>query len=283
MTIQAATIEATPGHLAIDALKARQRATWEDGNYAHFARYMENGAFDIVAKWPLIPGERLLDVACGAGQSALPAARLGLRVTGIDIAQNLVDIANARARAEGLDAHFTQGDAEALPYDEASYDVAISMIGAMFAPRPDRVSSELGRVLRSGGRLYMCNWTPTSMPAQLFKAVAKRVPPPAGTASPVLWGDETTVIDRLTGDFTDFRLTRRIYPRWHYGFSADAVVTLFRTTFGPVKRAFEAVDQAGQKALSEELRDIFRAYSTPGDDGGITLQAEYLEVIATRR
>ena len=283
MTIQAQQIEESRGSAAVTALKARQKATWEDGDYAHFAKYMEQGAIDIVANWHLTPGQRLLDVACGSGQSALPAARLGLKVKGVDIAQNLVDCANQRARDEGLDARFDQGDAEALPLEEASCDSVISMIGAMFAPQPDRVTSEFARVLRPGGTLYMCNWTPRSMPAQLFKAVAKRVPPPPGAISPVLWGDESIVTQRLTEHFTKVQFRRKLYPKWHFPFSIDELVMLFRTTFGPVKRAFEAVDAAGQQALSRDLGEIYRAYSLPDGEGGLTLQGEYLEVIATRR
>ncbi|WP_432698353.1 class I SAM-dependent methyltransferase [Marinobacterium sp. YM272] len=283
MTIQAEHITDTRGCQAIDVLKAKQKATWEDGDYVRFASFMEKGAIDIVTDWQLTPGQRLLDVACGTGQSALPASRRGLRVTGVDLAQNLVDFANSRARAEGLDARFDQGDAEALPYKDADYDVVVSMIGAMFAPRPDRVSSEFGRVLRSGGTLYMCNWTPDSMPAQLFKAVAKRVPPPPGSLSPVLWGDENTATERLSEHFTDIRLQRKLYPKWHYPFSTNDLVRLFRTTFGPVKKAFDAIDGDEQQTLFTELNNIYRNFSLPDGKGGITIQGEYLEVIAKRR
>ncbi|GAA0680004.1 hypothetical protein GCM10009104_00290 [Marinobacterium maritimum] len=283
MTIQAQSIADTWTGEAITALKQKQKATWEDGDYAHFAKYMEKGAIEIVSNWQLQPGQRLLDVACGTGQSALPAARLGLRVTGVDIAQNLIDSANLRARAEGIDAHFDQGDAEALQYEDATYDVVVSMIGAMFAPRPDRVSHELGRVLRPGGTLHMCNWTPDSMPAQMFKAIAKRVPPPPGAISPMLWGDESTVRERLSGHFTNIRLSRKLYPKWRYTFSCDELVTLFRSTFGPVKRAFEAINTTEQQDLFNELREIYRTHSLPDGNGGISIQGEYLDVIATRR
>ncbi|MDX1488291.1 MAG: class I SAM-dependent methyltransferase [Acidiferrobacterales bacterium] len=283
MANQVRQIAESCGSEAVKALKARQKATWEDGDYARFAKYMEEGAIDIVSNWQLTPGQRLLDVACGSGQSALPAARLGLKVTGIDIAHNLIDGANQRARDEGLDARFDQGDAESLPFEDASFDTLISMIGAMFAPRPDRVASEFARVLRPGGTLYMCNWTPRSMPAQMFKAVAKRVPPPPGAISPMLWGDESIVSQRLSEHFTEVKFRRKLYPRWHFPSSIDELVVLFRTTFGPVKRAFEAVDAAGKQALRSDLRDIYVANSRPDGESGITLQAEYLEVIATRR
>lgn len=267
----------------IDTIKSRMKATWEDGDYAGFATYMEAGAEEILGGWNIEPGQRLLDVGCGAGQSAIPAARSGLRVTGVDIAENLIEHARERAESEGLDAHFDVGDAEDLPYEDGSFDVVISMIGAMFAPRPERVGAELARVLRSGGRLHMANWTPHGMPAQMFKCVAGFVPPPVGAIPPVLWGVETTVQERLGEDFADFKMTRKNYPQWHYPFSAAEVVELFRSHFGPVKRAFEAVDEEGGRKLFQQLEEIYNQTSE-SRGGGITItKGEYLDVIATRK
>ena len=179
----------------LGAVKQRAKATWEDGDYASFATYMEAGAEEILDSWNIVSAQTVLDVGCGAGQSAIPAARRGASVTGVDIAENLVEHANQRAASEGLDAKFYVGDAEALPCEDASFDVVITMIGAMFAPRPDRVVSEIARVLRPGGKLYMANWTPRGMPAQMFKCVSGYVPAPPGAIPPVLWGDEETVRD----------------------------------------------------------------------------------------
>ena len=265
------------------AIKSKHKATWEDGDYAGFADYMADGAIEILESWNLASGQRLLDVGCGSGQSAIPAARLGQRVTGIDIAENLIEHARKRAAREHLQAQFDVGDAEDLPYQTASFDVVITMIGAMFAPRPDKVSAELARVIRPGGRLYMANWTPASMPAQMFKCIASLVPPPPGFIPPVLWGDEATVQSRLEKDFTAITLSRKVYPQWHYPFDASGVVELFRTRFGPVKRAFEAVDTISKHRLARQLE---RIYSDNGvSRGGIftITGGEYLEVIATRR
>lgn len=266
----------------ISTIKGKMKATWEDGDYATFARFMEAGAIEVINGWSIEPGQHLLDVACGSGQTALPAARLGAKVTGIDLAQNLVDHAKERARAEGLDAKFDQGDAEQLPYAEASFDVIITMFGAMFAPRPGKVVEELARVCKPGGRIIMANWTSDSMPAQMFRCVSNYTPPPKGVVPPVLWGDEDTVVSRLGNDFKNIKLTRRLYPQWHYPFAAAGVVELFRSCFGPVKRAFESVSEDSQLILFEQLEEIYQRNSQV-EDGRLTItNGEYLEVIATR-
>jgi SAM-dependent methyltransferase len=164
--------------LDMTAVKTRMKAAWEAGDYATFATYMEPGAVDLLEAWGVEPGQRLLDVGCGAGQLAIPAARMGLEATGVDIAANLVARARERAAAEGLSARFDEGDAEALPYEDGSFDIVASIFGAMFAPRPERVAAELLRVCRPGGRVLMGNWTPGSFPAQMFRTVARYVPPP---------------------------------------------------------------------------------------------------------
>ncbi len=284
MTQAAHAIDSTPeaprSNLAETKLK--MKATWEDGDYASFARYMEPGAIEILENWNIAPGQRLLDVGCGSGQTAIPAARRGLHVTGIDIATNLVASARARAGEEGLEIRFDEGDAEDLPYKDASYDVAITLIGAMFAPRPEQVAAEFARVVRPGGKLYMANWTPFGMPARMFKCVAGFVPPAPGFIPPVLWGDEETVRQRLGEHFTDFQLTRKIYPQWHYNFSPAQLVDYFRTHFGPVKRAFDCVGRDARKSLHRQLEDIY-IESSKSVDGVLTVTAgEYLEVIATR-
>jgi ubiquinone/menaquinone biosynthesis C-methylase UbiE len=229
-----------------------------------------------------LPGIAVLDVACGAGQIAIPAAHGGVRVYGIDIASNLIEHARRRAEAEGVVARFDEGDAEQLPYADASFDVVTSLIGAMFAPRPQKVVAELARVCRPGGRLCMANWTPTSMVGLMFKQVADHVPPPPGLTPPLLWGDEDTVLKRLGDCFSEIRLTRKIYPRWRFPFSASEVVDFFRTNYGPVKRAFEALDVAGQRSLHAGLEAVFSTYNQ-ARDGSVELRAEYLDVVAVRR
>ena len=267
----------------IDTLKSKQKATWEDGDYADFATHMHDGAVEILESWDISSAETLLDVGCGSGQTAIPAAKKGIKVTGIDIAENLINHARKVAGKANLDVRFDVGDAEDLPYDNHSFDVAISLIGAMFAPRPERVTSEFARVIKPGGKLYMANWTPASMPAQIFKSLSEIVPPPPGVSSPVLWGDEQTVRQRLGKDFKDIRLTRKFYPQWHYPFDEHGVVNLFRNQFGPAVRAFAAATEQQQKQLYDSLFHIYRNNSET-HNGILTITGgEYLEVIATRR
>lgn len=263
-------------------IKARMKANWMAGDYATFARYMERGAMEILAGWEIAPGSRLLDVGCGTGQIAIPAARAGVDVTGIDIASNWIDVARARAAAEGLNATFDVGDAEQLPYPDASFDVVISMVGAMFAPQADRVALELLRVCKPGGRVLMVNWTPTGMVGQMFKAIGKHVPPPAGVAPATLWGDEATVRERFGNGIRSVEMTRKIYPSFNYPFAVPEVVEFFRKYYGPMQKAFAALDADDQQTLRHDLEQVFAAHNASAN-GATALRSEYLEVIVTRR
>src|SRR5262245_55796470 len=171
-----------------DQLKIRLKTTWMTGDYDLFSRYMEKDAEQFFRQLGVTPGTRLLDVGCGAGQLALIAARAGANVTGCDISTNWLEKARARAAAEGLDSTLEEADAESLPYKDAQFDGVVSLLGAMFAPRPDRVAAELARVCRSGGMIAMANWTPGGFIGQMFKTISKHIAP-SGMPSPVLWGD----------------------------------------------------------------------------------------------
>jgi SAM-dependent methyltransferase len=264
----------------MEALKTRLKATWMAGDYGHFAKYMEAGALDILARLRIEPGTRVLDVATGAGQLAIPAARAGAHVTGVDIATNSLEQARARARAEGLDARFDEGDAEALPYEDASFDLAVSLIGAMFAPRPERVAAELLRVVRPGGRIVMANWTAEGFVGQMFKVIGKHVPPSPLMPSPLKWGDEATVRERLREGVSELRLTRRSYP-FVYDFPPAEVVAFYRAYYGPMNRAFAALDEAGQAALRRDLTQLWIEHNQ-SSNGATDYGAEYLEVDAIR-
>jgi len=264
----------------MESLKGRLKATWMAGDYGHFAKYLESGALEFMARLPIQPGTRMLDVACGAGQISIPAARAGARVTGVDIATNSIERARARAREEGLDARFDEGDAEELPYDDASFDVVASLFGAMFAPRPDRVAAELVRVCRPGGRIVMGNWTPEGFVGRMFKVIGKHVPPPPQMPSPLLWGDEATVRERLRDGVAELTLTKRMYP-FHYPFPPSEVVEHFRAYYGPTNRAFGALDEAGGDALRSDLEQLWSEHNTDAD-GTTSIESEYLEVVAVR-
>jgi len=273
------TVELTP---EMQALKTKLKTTWNSGDYGTFAKYMEPGALQLLSEWKIPAGAHLLDVACGAGQIAIPAARAGIHATGVDIAGNWIEQARARATAEGLTAQFDEGDAEQLPYPDASFDVVVSVVGAMFAPRPELVAAELVRVCRPGGRIIMVNWTPPGFVGQMFKVISKHVPPAPGMPSAVLWGDEATVRARLQEGIKDLKLTRRIYPLFDYPFSVADVVEFFRQNYGPVHRAFAALNPESQATLRKDLEDVFSTFNR-STDGTTSLESEYLEVIAVRQ
>jgi SAM-dependent methyltransferase len=249
------------------------------GDYDVFARYMEKDAEVFYQRLGITPGTRLLDVGCGAGQLALIAARAGAVVTGCDIATNWLEKAKLRAAAEGLDITFEEGDAEALSYEDAQFDAVASMFGAMFAPRPELVATELTRVCRPGGTIAMANWTPAGFIGQMFKIIAKHIAP-SGMPSPALWGDEATVRDRFRNGIATLKLTPRLY-RFEYPFPPDAVVEFFRVNYGPMTRAFASLDSNGQRSLRSELVRLWAEHNTAAGDTTL-VAAEYLEVVATR-
>jgi SAM-dependent methyltransferase len=265
----------------IDALKARLKATWMDGNYDYFSRFMESSAIEFADRIGVSRGAALLDVACGSGQLALVAARRGARVTGVDIATNSIAAARGRAASEGLDARFDEGDAEALPYADASFDIVATIYGAMFAPRPERVASEMLRVCRPGGTVAMANWTKEGFVGKMFAVIGRYVPPPP-MPSPLLWGDEGVVRERFGDGVSALRLTRVNY-RFDYPFSAAETVELFRQYYGPATRAFAALGEPQQASLRSELTDLWTSHNQATVRDRTIVDGEYLEVVGTRR
>jgi len=264
----------------MEALKTRLKATWMSGDYTHFAPYLEPGALVWLQRLEVGPGTRMLDVGCGAGQTAIPAARTGANVTGVDIAANLVAHARERAANEGLHARFDEGDAEQLPYPDASFNLVISMFGAMFAPRPDLVAAELLRVCSPAGRIAMANWTPQSHIAQMFKIIGGYVPPSPLMVSPLKWGDEDTVRERLGGGTSMLSLTRRTYPM-QYPFPPAEVADFFLTYYGPTVRALAALEGEAKDALRRDLAALWTSNNV-ATDGTTLVNSEYLDVIGMR-
>jgi ubiquinone/menaquinone biosynthesis C-methylase UbiE len=262
-----------------DQLKIRLKSTWMTGDYDVFSRFLEKDAVRFFERLRVTPGSRVLDVACGAGQLALIAAKAGAEVTGCDIAANWIERARARAAAEGLNITLEEGDAESLPYRDAQFDVVASLIGAMFAPRPERVAAELIRVCRPGGMIAMANWTPGGFVGKMFKAISKHIAP-TGMPAPVLWGDEATVRQRFRDGIADLHLTLQIY-HLDYPFSPDKVVEFYRHNYGPMSRAFASLEKNAQEDLRNELVQLWSAHNQAAGDA-TQVEAEYLEVIATR-
>lgn len=269
-----------PGSQQIGEIKQRMRAAWSAGDFGQIARYSEKSAEEFVDRLHLAPDTRVLDVACGSGNLAIPAARLHAQVWGIDIAPNLLAQARNRAGSEGLRATFEEGDAEQLPFPDAHFDVVMTMFGAMFAPRPDLVAAELARVCRPGGRIAMANWTPAGLVAQQFALGNRYAPPPPGIPAPVEWGDEPVVRRRL-GDYASAIQTTPRTVVFEYPFPPREVVQFFRTYFGPTQAAFARLDPNAQSAFARDLEQLWTEYNEASGDRTV-VRAEYLEVIAAR-
>ena len=265
----------------MDSLKARLKGTWSAGDFGRIATSYEAGAADFIARLGFKPGQRVLDVACGTGNLALPAAKAGAKVVGIDIAPNLVEQARQRAAAAGLDIQFDEGDAEALPCESGSFDAVVSMFGAMFAPRPDVVARELTRVTRPGGVIAMANWKPDSFIGKMFKAIGALVPPPALMPSPLLWGDESKVRERFGEQVADLRVQPRMIAFHFEQFTPTQVVEFWREFYGPTQRAFEALagDAQKQASLRASLEDLWATHNRVRNSGTV-VESEYLEVLA---
>ena len=264
----------------IQELKARLKSTWMAGDFGKIAKSVEAHAEEFIARLKVIPKMRVLDVACGTGNTAIPAARAGATVTGVDIATNLLEQGRVRASREDLLIQFDEGDAEDLPYPDAYFDLVVSMYGAMFAPRPERVTSELLRVCRPGGEIAMANWTPGGFTGQLFKVSSTYVPLPPGMSPPLLWGDETTIRQRFSNGISEL-ITNLIQVRIKYPFSIPDTVEYFRTYFGPTQKAFATLPNERQAAFRQDLEDLWGRHNR-ATDGTTEVESEYLEVLATR-
>jgi SAM-dependent methyltransferase len=264
----------------LDGLKARVRTTWMAGDYSRIAAFTEIAANEFIGRRGLRSDMRVLDVACGSGNLAIPAAKAGANVTGIDIAPNLLAEARERATKDGVSIRFEEGDAENLPYGTGMFDLVVTMFGAMFAPRPEVVASELCRVCRPGGEIAMASWTPTGFIGELFKATGKHVVPPPGVPSPLLWGDEDVVRERLQGSVTDIRSTK-IMIRLKLPFTVPETVEFYRLHYGPTLRAFAGLAMAAQSELRRDLEELYFRYNE-AVDGTTSIAAEYLEVVAVR-
>ena len=257
-------------------LKQRLRSTWMAGDFGRIARLNAGAGVEFVQRLDLKPRATVLDVACGTGNTSLPAAKAGAKVTGVDIAPNLLEQARQRAQSEGLQIEFIEGDAEQLPQGDASFDVVISMFGAMFAPRPASVASELLRVCRPGGFVAMGNWTPNGFVGNMFELTGKYSPPPPGVPSPLLWGDEKTVEERLAAARVT---TRKQELLFEFPSRPAEAVEHFKQYFGPTKTTFARLDAPAQEALTRDLVRHWEAHNEGGAER-VRIKAEYLEVRA---
>lgn len=265
----------------IDELKAAHRATWDSGDYANVAdRYViPVGAAAIEAAGEL-RGADVLDVATGSGNAAIPAALAGARVTGLDLAPSLLAVAAERSHEAGVEVEWVEGDAEALPFEAESFDVALSVVGVQFAPRHEVVAGEIARVVRPGGRIVLCSWTPRGFIGQFLKTVAPRMPkPPAGASPPPLWGDEDHVSDLFAPHGVRFEHELGL-AEFSHG-SAAGFVDYMAASYGPLVKARERLTPEGSWAdLRSELIALCERFNTASD--GFTAEAEYLIAVGSK-
>jgi ubiquinone/menaquinone biosynthesis C-methylase UbiE len=263
-----------------NALKTRQQTAWSSGDYAVIGTTLQIVGEQLAEACDLRCDERVLDVAAGNGNATLAAARRGGRVTSTDYVAVLLERGAERARAERLDVSFEVADAEALPFEDASFDVVLSTFGVMFAPDQARAAAELTRVCRPGGRIGLANWTPEGFIGQVFKTLGRHLPPPAGVQPPSLWGVETHLQALFGACAAGIAVTPRIF-NFRYR-SAAHFIEVFRTWYGPIHKAFAALPADGAAALEHDLTALLNRLNRAGA-GSLVVPSEYLEVVVSRR
>jgi SAM-dependent methyltransferase len=262
-----------------DAIKQRQQKTWESGDYAVIGTTLQIVGELLSEAADVRADDRVLDVAAGNGNASLAAARRFARVTAVDYVPHLLEKAADRAKAEGLAIDFRGADVEALPFEDQSFDVALSTFGAMFTPRHDRVAAELLRVVRGGGRIAMANWTPEGFIGQLLRLLTGYVAPPAGTRSPMLWGTEPHLVELFGAEATDIRCARRNFT-FRYR-SPSHWIEVFRNFYGPTHKAYATLAGADQARLTDELTELLEHLNVGGPQS-LVIPGEYLEVVITK-
>ncbi len=262
------------------AIRARQKAAWTAGDFGQIAKFTQANAEEFVGRCGMTTGMRVLDVACGTGNTALPAARTGAHVTALDFAPNLLEQARARARREGLSIRFDEGDMEELPYADGAFDLVLSTFGVMFAPRPERAAAELIRVCRPGGRIALASWTPEGFIGQVQQIIAGVSPMPQGVVSPLQWGEEAIVRERLRRGIAALS-ERRTMAQLRYPFSIAETIRFHRTHLGPARMTYELLSGGQREQLEKQMSDLYERHNK-ARDGTVWIEAEYLEVMATR-
>jgi 2-polyprenyl-3-methyl-5-hydroxy-6-metoxy-1,4-benzoquinol methylase len=270
----------TQAALGRDELTERSRRIWTAGDYDRIAAGFRDEARAFVERLALQPGERVLDAASGSGNLTIPAARSGAIVTGIDLVPSLLSAAARWAAREGLAVSLDEGTVEELPYEDARFDVVLSMFGVMFAARPDHVMAELARVTRSGGRVVLANWTRRGFIGQMLAKHAAVAPAPAGVPSPLLWADEAALRERFDERTWELTTTPRMLT-FHYPHTPAGTAELFRAAYGPTVRAFATLDEDARAVFAADLTAHWSWHQR--GENGTEVDSEYLEVVAVRR
>jgi ubiquinone/menaquinone biosynthesis C-methylase UbiE len=264
----------------LTAIKQRQQATWASGDYHMIGTQILLVSEMLIEALDVHSTETVLDVATGSGNGAMAAARRGCTVVGIDYVPSLLDRARRRTEVEGLTADYIEADAEALPFGDGSFDVVTSVFGAMFAPDQVRTAAELARVTRPGGRIGLVAHTPDGFIGQLFKTNTKHVAPPAGLASPVLWGTEERLRELFADDIAEMRVEKRTFA-FRYP-SPHAYLAYWRRFYGPTLKTFDAVGDDGRDALEADVLALIDRFNR-AHDGTMVVPSEYLEVVIVTR
>jgi ubiquinone/menaquinone biosynthesis C-methylase UbiE len=275
MTLAAHTVK-TPDYTAI---KAKQNAAWASGDYARIGTTLQIVGETLAEAMDLRPGSAVLDVAAGNGNATLAFARRWCRVTSSDYVDALLSRGRARAEAEGQDVTFRIADAEHLPFPDAGFDAVVSTFGVMFAPNQGKAASELLRVCRPGGMIGMANWTPEGFIGQVFKCVSKYIAPPPGVNSPALWGTKPWIEQQFGAQARSIAIDAKAFV-FRYR-SPEHFVEVFRTYYGPVHKAFLALDPAGQATLAKDLYGTIASFNT-ATDGTMRVPSGYAEVVITK-
>lgn len=270
---------AAPNTPDFQAIKTKQQATWGSGDYALIGVTLQIVGETLAEAADIRAGERVLDVAAGNGNATLAAARRFADVTSTDYVEALLDRGSARASAEGLKAAFKVADVEALPFEDQSFDAVLSTFGVMFTPNQRKAADEMLRVVRSHGRIALANWTPEGFIGQLFKTIGKHVPPPAGVQSPALWGTEPHVVQLFGREAADIRCVRKNF-NFRYE-SAAHWLQIFRDYYGPMLKAFAALDARGQARLEADITELLERLNVGGRES-LVIPGEYLEVVVVR-
>jgi SAM-dependent methyltransferase len=262
------------------ALKARQQTAWSSGNYAIVGSTLQIVGEELCEALDITAGSKVLDVAAGNGMASLAAARRWCDVTSTDYVPALLERGQARAAAEGMSIEFKVADAESLPFDDNSFDTVLSTFGVMFTPNQDRAAAELMRVCKPKGKIGLANWTPEGFIGQVFKTLGKYLPPPAGAKSPALWGTSARLTEMFDADARSIRAESRLF-KFRYRSPAH-FLDVFKTYYGPVLKAFAALDPAKQEELHNDLHALIVRMNRSGD-GTMVVPSEYLEIVITKQ
>ena len=262
------------------AVKKKQQTAWSSGDYAVVGTTLQIVGEELCEALDLRAGERVLDVAAGNGNATLAAARRWCDVVSTDYVQSLLDSGRARASAEGLGIEFEQADAEALPFADGSFDVVLSTFGVMFTPDQNKAAAELMRVCKAGGRIGLANWTPDGFIGQVFKTLGKYLPPPEDVKSPALWGTREHLVRLFELEPREIRTEKRFF-KFRYR-SPQHFLEVFKTYYGPVLKAFAALDEQKQKALATDFRDLIGRVNV-AQDGTMVVPSEYLEAVIIKQ